>query len=101
MQLDRALLAGEPALGQPRGLPRRGRERLVPAPAGSAGGDRDLLAGPDEIVATPVPALDGRPRRDRDHQPLAVGAGHQLAEAVPAAPGLELPAPAEGLQIAQ
>ena len=94
-------LARQAALGEPRRLARGGGERLVAAPARAAAGDRDLLAGPHEVVAAAVPALDVGARRHGDHEPVAVGAGHQLAQAVPAALGLEAPAPAEGLQVAQ
>ena len=68
LQLDLALLARQPLLGQPRRLPHRGGEVLVPAPARAAAGDRDLLARPHEVVAAAVPALDGRARRDAHDQ---------------------------------
>ena len=44
-QVDPALLADEPALGEPRRLPGRRREALVAAPASATARDDDALAG--------------------------------------------------------
>ena len=67
MELDAALLARQPALGDPRGLAGGGLEARVAAPAGAAAGDRDLLAGPHEVVAAcrprARPACPAAPRR--------------------------------------
>ena len=68
VQLDLALLARQPLLGQPRRLADRGREALVAAPARAAARQRDLLAGPHEVVRAPVPALDLRAGRDEHDQ---------------------------------
>src|SRR6478609_6583594 len=100
MQLDRALLARQALLGQPRRLARRALEAGVAAPARAAAGDRDLLPGAHEVVAGAVPALHLGAGRDGDHQLLAVGAVALGAEPVPAAVGAEVRAAAEGLQVA-
>ena len=101
VQLDEALLAVEPLLGQPRRLPHRAREAPVAPPAAAAAGQRDLLPGRDEVVAGAVPALDLRARRDADDQRLAVGPVALRALAVPAALRAEVRPAAERLQVAQ
>ena len=101
MQLDRALLARQPALGQPRRLPDGGLEAGVPAPPGAAARERRRLARPHQVVARPVPAAHLRPGRDGDHERLAVRAMALRALAVPAALGAEVGAPPEALQVAQ
>ena len=101
VQLDQALLAVETLLGHPRRLPRRARELPVPAPAGAAARERDLLPGRDEVVAGAVPALDLRARRHADDQRLAVGPVALRALAVPSALRAEVRAAAERLQVAQ
>ena len=63
-QVDPALLADEPALGEPRRLARGRREALVAAPARAAARDDDALAGHDEVVRAAVPRRDLRARRD-------------------------------------
>src|SRR5205823_5134702 len=69
--------------------------------AGAAAGDGHLLTGADQVVAGAVPALDLGARRDRDGQPLAVGAVPLGAEPVAAALRPEVRPAAEGLQVAQ
>ena len=101
VQLDGALLARQAALGEPRRLAHGGLEARVAAPAGAAARDRDLLAGPHEVVARAVPARDLRAGRHRDHERLAVGAVALGALAVAAALGAEVRAAAEALQVAQ
>ena len=101
VQVDAALLAGQAALGDPRRLAGRGLEARVAAPAGAAARDRDLLAGPHEVVARAVPLLDLRAGRDAHDHRLAVGAVALRALAVAATVGAEVAAPAEGLQVAQ
>ena len=101
VQLDDALLAREAALGEPRRLPHGAGELLVAAPAGAAGGDRDLLAGAHEVVARAVPLGDlGAGRHAHDHR-RAVGAVALGALAVAAAVGPVVGAALEGLQVAQ
>ena len=75
LQLDPALVAGQPALGEARRLARGGGEVLVAAPARAAAGDDRALPGRDEVVggavasrATCVPG--GTP----DDEVVAVGA---------------------------
>ena len=101
VQLDRALLARQAALGQPRRLAHGRLEARVAAAAGAAARDRHLLAGAHEVVARAVPALDLRAGRHRDHERLAVGAVALGALAVAAALGAEVRAAAEALQVAQ
>ena len=101
MQLDDALLPGQPLLGEPRRLADRGGELLVAAPADAAGGDRDLLPGTDEVVAGAVPALDLGARGDAHDQLRPLGAGALGALAVAAALGAVVGAALERLQVAQ
>src|SRR4051794_29803707 len=101
MQLDAPLLPRQPLLGQPRRLPCRALEAGVAAAARAAAGDRDLLAGADEVVARAVPALDLGARRHRDDQRVAVRSVHLLAEPVAAALGAEVRSSPERLQVAQ
>ena len=101
LELDRALLPRQAALGQPRGLAHGRLEALVAAAAGAAARDVTSWPGAHEVVARAVPALDLRARRHRDHERLAVGAVAQGALAVAAALGAEVRAAAEGLQVAQ
>ena len=74
---------------------------LLPRPPGPPLASVISWPGPHEVERAPVPALDGGAGRDGDDEPVAVGAVHELAHAVPAAVGLEAPAAPEGLQVAQ
>ena len=76
-------------------------KRVLPRPPAPPRGDRDLLAGPHEVVARAVPARDLRAGRHGDHERLAVGAVALGALAVAAALGAEVRAAAEALQVAQ
>ena len=55
-QLDPALLALGPVLGEARRLPRRGREALVAVPAAPAVGDHRPLPGLDQVDRLPSTA---------------------------------------------
>src|SRR5437868_12227597 len=88
-QLGVELLAGQAGLRKARRLPRGRREALVPAPAGSAVGERDARARPREIDEQPVLAVHLRADRDAQLDVGAVRAVLERAGAVAAAAGLE------------
>ena len=102
LQRQPRLVAGEPALGEPRRLMGRAGEPFVAAPAGTAAGDERALAGDDQVVsgavATPAaprcraaPAARACRRRRRGAATPAVPAAHRLV----------VRGPPVGLQIAQ
>ena len=75
---------------------------MLPRPPAPPRGDRDLLAGADEVEARAVPARAPACRAGRAiDERLAVGAVALGALAVTAALGAEVRAAAEGLQVAQ
>ena len=65
-QLDPARLPPGPFLGEPRRLPGRGREALVPVPAAPPVGDDGPLPGLDQVDRAAVDRRRLRPRRHRD-----------------------------------
>ena len=102
MQLERALLAGKAALGEPRALPGGGGELLVAAPAAAATGDDGALAGFHQVPAVArLDVLDGRPGRHAHFERVGRGAVPVRPLAMTAPLRSELRAAAEAGQVAQ
>src|SRR5699024_434344 len=100
LQLEPALLAGQPALGEARRLVLGALEARVAAAAAAAARDDDPRAGDDQVVRRAVPRGDDGARRDLDHDVLAVGAVALGALAMAPALGLVVGLALEGLQVA-
>ena len=99
-QLDLAGLALEPALGEARRLPGRGREALVAVAAGAAARHDQPLPVGEQLGLRAVQPVDDGARRDRDHPVLPALAVLALALAVLAAAGAEVPAAPERGEVA-
>src|SRR5439155_20378040 len=93
-------LALEPGLGEAGRVPGRGRKPLVAVASGAASRDHQPLAVGEQLGLRAVKAVDDRPRRDGNHPVLPALAVLPGALAVLATPGPEVPAAAQGSQIA-
>ena len=105
-QLDPALLAGQPALGEARRLTRRGREGLVPAPAGAASRNSralsvrgQLAAAAFQVVVILATGLGSGRHPDLKRPPI--GAMTQRALAVASSPRPVVRLAPESAQVAQ
>ena len=100
-QVEPALAAGQPALGEARGLAGGPGEALVAPAAGAAAGDHDAPPGDDQVVQRAVLRRHLRARRHAHDEVVAVGAVALGALAVAPAGCLEVRAALERLQVAQ
>ena len=101
-ELEPALLAGEPALGEPRRLPGGVGEALVAPPARAAARHDGALSGRGQVEPQlAVDLLHHGAGRHRDLERRRTRAVPLAALAVASARRLEVRAPPEGLEVAQ